>query len=548
MRRGRSTGGGGPVGGFPRDRRGRGRARSGEVAERAASFDGLRVLGPNCLGLIVPRLGSTPASRVDAGRRTRGLRHAVGGTRDVDGRLGAGGADRLLPRHLAGKHARRRSRRPDRLPRPEPATHGRSSSTSRAITNPRKFMSAARAFTRSKPIVAYKAGRFPASAQATVSHTGAMAGEDDVYDAAFERAGIVRVDRIEDIFATAELLARERPPGGAAARNRHQRGRSGRHGRRRPARARAACWRSSPQTRIGRSPRPCPRSASVANPVDVLGDAPPERFGSAVAAAARGSRRRRCARDPDPTGDDRPHERGARRWSRRAAAAASRCWRPGWAGHRSSAGRRVLERGRRRRVRLSRAGRRGIHVPRRLRTQPRDPQRDAAGASRHASRLDRARVKELMATILSEGSEVLSETSSKSLLDAYEIPVTKPLPAASADDAAGGRRAASATRWCSRSARPTSRTRRTSAAWPPGSRRRRRSRAAYERILASVAERQPDARVRGVTVQPMVTTPGLRAPRSARARTRRFGAVILVGAGRRGRRGARRPDARACRP
>ncbi|MGD0043065.1 MAG: GNAT family N-acetyltransferase, partial [Isosphaeraceae bacterium] len=79
------------------------------------------------------------------------------------------------------------------------------------VTEPRKFMSAARAFARSKPIIVYKAGRFAASAKAAVSHTGAMVGQDDVYDAAFRRAGIVRVERMEDVFATAELLARERP-------------------------------------------------------------------------------------------------------------------------------------------------------------------------------------------------------------------------------------------------------------------------------------------------------------------------------------------------
>ena len=63
-----------------------------------------------------------------------------------------------------------------------------------SVTDPRKFMSAARAFARSKPIVVYKAGRFSASATAAFSHTGAMAGEDDVYDAAFRRAGLVRVE------------------------------------------------------------------------------------------------------------------------------------------------------------------------------------------------------------------------------------------------------------------------------------------------------------------------------------------------------------------
>ncbi|HBL47214.1 MAG TPA: GNAT family N-acetyltransferase, partial [Planctomycetaceae bacterium] len=77
-----------------------------------------------------------------------------------------------------------------------------------------QFMSAARAFTKNKPIIAYKAGRFQESAKAAASHTGAMAGVDAVYEAAFARAGIVRVFELDDLFDCAELLARQRPPRG----------------------------------------------------------------------------------------------------------------------------------------------------------------------------------------------------------------------------------------------------------------------------------------------------------------------------------------------
>ena len=75
-------------------------------------------------------------------------------------------------------------------------------------------MSAARAFTREKPIIAYKAGRFRQSAEAAKSHTGAMAGVDSVYEAAFKRAGIVRVREMSDMFDCAELLARKKEPEG----------------------------------------------------------------------------------------------------------------------------------------------------------------------------------------------------------------------------------------------------------------------------------------------------------------------------------------------
>lgn len=79
-----------------------------------------------------------------------------------------------------------------------------------SITHARKFMSAARAAARQKPVIAVKAGRTELAAQAAYSHTGAMAGGDDVFSAALERAGIVRVDGIEDLFQAVETLARAR--------------------------------------------------------------------------------------------------------------------------------------------------------------------------------------------------------------------------------------------------------------------------------------------------------------------------------------------------
>jgi acetyltransferase len=82
------------------------------------------------------------------------------------------------------------------------------------VKNPRKFMSAARYVARNKPIVLIKAGRFRDSIEAAVSHTGALGGEDAVYDAAFKRVGIVRVDAINDLFNCAEALAMQPNPTG----------------------------------------------------------------------------------------------------------------------------------------------------------------------------------------------------------------------------------------------------------------------------------------------------------------------------------------------
>ena len=80
-----------------------------------------------------------------------------------------------------------------------------------SVTTARTFMSAARATARDKPVLAIKAGRYAEGARAATSHTGALAGVDEVFDAAIRRAGMLRVFEIDELFAAAETLARARP-------------------------------------------------------------------------------------------------------------------------------------------------------------------------------------------------------------------------------------------------------------------------------------------------------------------------------------------------
>jgi acetyltransferase len=77
------------------------------------------------------------------------------------------------------------------------------------LTRFREFMSAARAVSRVKPIIALKAGRTRAGAVAAMAHSGATASDDAVYDAAFKRAGIIRVKTFEELFDCAELAAKQ---------------------------------------------------------------------------------------------------------------------------------------------------------------------------------------------------------------------------------------------------------------------------------------------------------------------------------------------------
>ncbi len=83
-----------------------------------------------------------------------------------------------------------------------------------AIKDARKFMSAARAAARIKPVAVVKSGRMAQGARAAATHTGALAGSDAVYDAAFRRAGILRVSDLRELFDCAETLGRVEPPPG----------------------------------------------------------------------------------------------------------------------------------------------------------------------------------------------------------------------------------------------------------------------------------------------------------------------------------------------
>ncbi len=83
-----------------------------------------------------------------------------------------------------------------------------------SIKNGRKFMTAVRSFASSKPIMVIKSGKYEASAHVSLTHSGFMAGEDKVYDAAFKRAGAIRLDETLDLFYLSESLSKLRRPKG----------------------------------------------------------------------------------------------------------------------------------------------------------------------------------------------------------------------------------------------------------------------------------------------------------------------------------------------
>jgi acetyltransferase len=84
-----------------------------------------------------------------------------------------------------------------------------------SIGDARSFLSAAREVALRKPIIILKVGRTEAAAQAVASHTGTLTGSDNVLDAAFRRIGVLRVDTISDLFDMAEVLSKQPRPKGS---------------------------------------------------------------------------------------------------------------------------------------------------------------------------------------------------------------------------------------------------------------------------------------------------------------------------------------------
>jgi acetyltransferase len=185
-------------------------AQQKRAALEASRPHTLRLLGPNCIGLLSPHDGLN-ASFTQASALPGDLALVSQSGALLTALLDWANAGRIGFSHLVslGEHAD--------VDFGDLLDHLAADPRTRAIllyvesiTSPRKFMSAARAAARAKPVIIVKAGRVPAGMKAAASHTGALAGEDIVFDAAIRRAGMLRVDSLQDLFIAAQTLARFR--------------------------------------------------------------------------------------------------------------------------------------------------------------------------------------------------------------------------------------------------------------------------------------------------------------------------------------------------
>lgn len=172
----------------------------------------LRIIGPNCVGMIVPG-AAVNASFAHLTPRTGNIAFAT-----QSGALLTAVLDWAHSRDIGFSHLLSLGGMADvdfgdvlDYLANDPQTHAILLYIE-AVTHTRKFMSAARAAARSKPVIVCKAGRHAESARAAASHSGALAGADAVYDAAFRRAGMLRVFALDELFDAVQMLATGRPP------------------------------------------------------------------------------------------------------------------------------------------------------------------------------------------------------------------------------------------------------------------------------------------------------------------------------------------------
>ena len=154
-----------------------------------------------------------------------------------------------------------------------------------SVGDARSFLSAAREVALNKPILVIKAGRTSVGAKAAASHTGALTGSDEVLDAAFERVGVLRVDSIADVFALTEALALQPLPKGRRLTVITNAGGPGVLATDELISGGGTLAEISDET-MGALNGFLPPHWSHNNPIDVLGDAPADRYSKALQTAA----------------------------------------------------------------------------------------------------------------------------------------------------------------------------------------------------------------------------------------------------------------------
>ncbi len=395
-----------------------------------------------------------------------------------------------------------------------------------SIGDPASFLSAAREVSMTKPIIVIKAGRTAAAAKAAASHTGSLTGSDSVLDAAFRRTGVLRVDSISDIFYMSEVLAKQPRPAGPRLCIVTNAGGPGVLATDALVQGGGELADISPET-IEKFNKFLPDAWSHNNPVDILGDAEPERYAKSLEIAAQDPSIDGMLVIMTPQGMTDPTRiaENLKPYAQSLGKPVLASW---MGGTQVMAGEEIL----------NRAGIPTFAFP------------DAAAAafnymwkysynlrglyetpSEHATteNVDRAKAAEIIQHVRKTGRTILTEFESKELLKAYGIPVTETRIATTVDEAV---KAAEEIGFpVVLKLHSETITHKTDVGGVQLNLRNAEAvRAAYNGIEASVLEKAGKGHFLGVTVQPMAKLDGYEVILGS-SLDAQFGPVLLFGSG-----------------
>lgn len=252
---------------------------------QSARAHGMRLLGPNCLGLLIPKRhlnASFAGAMPQAGTIAVITQSGALGTAVLDWARSRGGLSGFVS--LGNRADLSESDFLDAFAA-DPDTRVIAGYLESVVDGPR-FVESARRAARTTPVVLLKAGSSEAGARAVSSHTGSLAGSDAAYDAAFAAAGVLRARDTEELFGIAEAFAHQDAPAGPGLAIITNAGGPAVMATDACAKAGVVLSSLQPET-ISALRDAMPPAAALYNPVDILGDAGPERYAEALRIVAR---------------------------------------------------------------------------------------------------------------------------------------------------------------------------------------------------------------------------------------------------------------------
>ena len=502
------------------------------AAHKQATLDAarpflLRVLGPNCLGLLTPHLGLNASFA-----HTDGLPGEMAFV-SQSGALVTAVLDWAKSRRIGFSHMVSLGERAD-VDFGDLLDYLASDARTRSILlyiesieAPRKFMSAARAAARNKPVIVVKAGRAGNGLKAAASHTGALAGSDLVFDAAIRRAGMLRVDTLLDLFMATETLARFGGNRDEALTVMTNGGGAGVMA----ADAAAGAGIALPELNeslLNKLDTLLPPTWSRANPIDIIGDAPVKRYTDTLQAllADRGSGAVLFLHAPTAIVRSDDIARACVPIARLAPGRMMACW----LGDAAVAEARKI---------FTDAGVPDYATPEEavrafamLATYRRNQTllQEVPTASENGLP-DIAAARAPIAAALAAGRDMLDELEAKAVLKAYGIPVVPTVAVGTTADAAAGAAQSLGYPVVLKILSPDISHKSDVGGVALGLRDEKEVRQAVERMLSRVIELRPEAQITGFTVQTMVVRPLAQELIVGASIDPVFGPVLLFGQG-----------------